>query len=523
MFSKKKLFIALLVLLIAGGGAYFLPRYLRKPLPVGNNYNIVLISIDTCRADFLGCYGNSAISTPNLDRLARNGVLFENFFSTINTTLPSHASLMTGLYPRNHGVARNAMRLSNKNITLAEYLSVKGYNTAAFIGSYALASVFGINQGFKTFDESFIGNAQDYIGRTITMTTKDGKEMETFDTNTNTGDITRPAEEVNQSFFNWLEKNKQQKFFAFVHYYDPHFPYYPPEKWYKKHLASIPADTPLTEQDRIASYQNLVDQIATIDAFQPKSMERMELPPVLHALLELYKSEIEYSDFAVGQIMNRLKQDQINDNTIVIVMSDHGENLVEHFEFNSFLRHGTLTYQTEIHVPFLISCPGLIPSGRRVKGNHSSIDVFPTLLDLTGVPSSLHFDGLSFYRELFGDDSNDKRIIFSEASQPRVKNKRDANETLWLNNGNSASAMMGDYKYMDVPWKKFEGLYQYSQDQAEINNLLRTLEQSDPKVVEQFRKELDQWRTKALVGNIDTQFELSDEEREKLESLGYVQ
>src|SRR5262249_6276611 len=201
---NRKRILVFIILLLALTGIFFGWR-----LAVGERklqgYNVVMISIDTCRADFLRAYGNSAISTPNLDTLAQQGILLEHYYSVINTTLPSHASMMTGLYPRNHGVARNAMRLSNKNLTLAEYLKSQGYHTAAFIGSFALASVFGLNQGFDTYDESFIGDPSQYIGREIELTTKEGKTMEALEPGIPTGDITRSAEQVNHSFFEWMQ------------------------------------------------------------------------------------------------------------------------------------------------------------------------------------------------------------------------------------------------------------------------------------------------------------------------------
>ncbi|HSE42501.1 MAG TPA: sulfatase-like hydrolase/transferase, partial [Acidobacteriota bacterium] len=233
------------------------------------DFNLIVISIDTLRADFLGTYGNTSISTPNLDTLAKESVLFEHFYSTINTTLPSHASLFTGVYPRNHGVARNAMRLAVQNVTMAEVLKSHGYSTAAFIGSFALASVFGLNQGFDLYDESFMGDPSRYIGQTTVIKTKDGKKLESLEPDTRTGDITRSASDVKNSFENWLKTKRDSKFFAFVHFYDPHFPYLPPEKWYRKHLENIPENTPLTEIARINFYPNFRTLVGSVENFRP--------------------------------------------------------------------------------------------------------------------------------------------------------------------------------------------------------------------------------------------------------------
>ncbi|MCI0615754.1 sulfatase, partial [bacterium] len=381
---------------------------------IAKNYNVILISIDTCRADFIGAYGNSAISTPNLDSLAKEGILFEHFYSSINTTLPSHASLLTGLYPRNHGVARNAMRLGAQNQTLTEFLKSQGYSTAAFIGSFALASVFGLNQGFDVYDESFMGDPSKYIGRSLVINMKDGKTLEALEPDTRTGDIMRPAEDVKASFEKWLSKNKDHKFFAFVHFYDPHFPYLPPEKWYRKHMAAIPERTPLTEQDRINFYPNFKTLVGSIENFRPAQIETVEFSPEVDALVHLYSSEIEYVDSVIGELVKDLDRADLRDQTILIVTSDHGENLVEHSRFNSFFRHGLLTFQTETKVPFLISSPGLLDAGMRVSEPASQLDVFPTLLELLGLKSTLRFDGKSLYPVLFGKDKQESpRLIFA--------------------------------------------------------------------------------------------------------------
>lgn len=485
------------------------------------NYNVILISIDTCRADFIGAYGNSAISTPNLDSLAKEGILFEHFYSSINTTLPSHASLLTGLYPRNHGVARNAMRLGTQNQTIAEFLKSQGYSTAAFIGSFALASVFGLNQGFDVYDESFMGDPSKYIGRSLVINMKDGKTLEALEPDTRTGDITRPAEDVKASFEKWLSKNKDHKFFAFVHFYDPHFPYLPPEKWYRKHVAAIPERTPLTEQDRINFYPNFKTQVGSIENFSPAQIDTVEFSPVVDALVHLYASEIEYVDSVIGQLVMDLERSDLRDRTILIVTSDHGENLIEHSRFNSFFRHGLLTYQTETRVPLLISSPGLLDAGLRVSEPASQLDVFPTLLELLGLKSTLRFDGKSLYPVLFGKDKEESpRLIFAEASQPRIR-QEDSADSFWPNNDNSASVWFGEWKYTRVPWKNYEAIFRISQDELEENNLIQLMNQKNPELLKKLQSELSAWQKNAR--NVDTAFTLSKEDREKLESLGYVQ
>jgi arylsulfatase A-like enzyme len=497
-------------------------RYLVFPRKA-EGYNVVLVSIDTCRADFLSVYGNSAISTPHLDALAKKGIVLDHYYSVINTTLPSHASLFTGLYPRNHGVARNAMRLHSKNLTLAEYLKSQGYHTAAFVGSFALASIFGLNQGFDFYEESFIGDPSRFIGREIELKTKEGKTLEALEPDTKTGDITRRAEDVNHAFFQWLDHRPQGKFFAFVHYYDPHFPYYPPEAWYRKHLPTIPEGTPLTERDRTAYYPKFRSAIGMVENFRPGGLNSIEFPPVLQAMLLLYASEIEYTDHALGDLLQKLEEKGLAEHTVIIVTSDHGENLIEHQKFNSFFRHGTLTHETEIHVPFFISCPGVLPQNRRLENVYSELDVYPTILQLLNLKQPGAMDGSSFYPDLFRErKTKEPRLLFAEASQPRITGL-GTQEVSWPNNSNSASLRYGEYKYMDVPWKKYEAVFHIPEDDLEEQNLLGALKLKSPERISRFRSLLKAWRSRVMFGNIDTTFQLSDEDREKLESLGYVQ
>ena len=519
----KKLTIPALGVLIVAAILFLSWRYIfSTSVKRANHYNIVLISIDTTRADFFGCYGNPAVSTPNVDRLAQKGVLFENFYSTINTTLAAHSAMFTGQYPRDIGVGRNSMRLNSKVLTMAEFLHAKGYATAGFIGSFALASVFGINQGFQTYDESFIGDPSSYIAREVEASTKENESFEVIIPNTNVGHIMRTAEEVNQSFFKWLDQKKQDKFFAFVHYYDPHFPYHPPEEWYKKHLEAIPPGTPMIQDEREPIENEFKQKIDPNIRFSAATIDSVKYPPEINALLQLYRSEIEYTDHAIGQIMKKLEKENLLSKTIVIVTADHGENLVEHWNFNSFFRHGFLTYETEIHIPFILSCPGVLPEGRRVNQVSSQIDIFPTLLDLVNIAPP-KVDGISLLTLLFADRSRLNRYIYSEASQPHINLQRQAKHLVWVNDLNSGSVRKDQYKYTMIPNRQFEALYNIQEDPLEEKNVLTDLSKIDPEISVTFRDQLENWRKKARSGNIDSSFELSDEDREKLESLGYVQ
>jgi arylsulfatase A-like enzyme len=186
--------------------------------------NIILITIDTARADHFRCYGNSGIDTPNIDKLADNGVLFENSISPAPITLVSHSSMFTGLYPYAHGIRENGIfYLDNKFLTLAEILKANGYTTAAFVSSYPLHSQFNLGQGFEHYDDQFtrlLSRRQAGIMRW------QGHKITKFE---------RPADKVTLNYLNWLIPNSNKKFFTWIHYFDPHKSYRPPLKYKKKY------------------------------------------------------------------------------------------------------------------------------------------------------------------------------------------------------------------------------------------------------------------------------------------------
>jgi arylsulfatase A-like enzyme len=520
----KKVLLILAILAAVSLTSYAAWKYFHtSKFPIAEGYNIVLLSIDTTRADFFGCYGNSIASTPAVDELASKGVLFEDFYSTINTTLAAHSSMMTGLYPPHHGVGRNSMRLNGSNTTLAEFLQSNGYTTAAFIGSFALASVFNFNQGFQTFDESFIGSPSDYIERQVQVSTREKKKFDVIVPKESVGHISRSADQVNNAFFQWLSRNKNKKFFAFIHYYDPHFPYLPEEAWYKKHLAAIPAGTPLTQDDR-APLENTFKEIIDPEyKFRAAEIGKTPYPNPVDALLKLYLSEIEYADHAVGEVIRKLEMEGLRSKTIFILTADHGENLVEHWEFNSFFRHGFLTHESETHIPFIISAPGFLPQGKRVKQIASQVDILPTIADLFGYRNKPETDGISLLQDLFAERRHSDRAIYMEASQPQIKLQRDAPQMGWVNERNSGSIRWGEYKYTSIPIRQYEAVFHIAKDRTEENDILLPISKSQPKLLIALRDGLEDWRKKIMSGKFDATFKLSEEDQEKLKSLGYVQ
>jgi choline-sulfatase len=271
--------------------------------------NLLLVTIDTLRADHLGCYGYSKIETPGLDRIAQQGVLFENASAPAPLTLPSHASMMTGVYPTVHKVRNTGgFVLSPSQTTLAKILQDQGWDTAAFVGSSVLKRRFGLNQGFATYDDEMLpanGSAQ--------------------------AEPERRAEEVVNRAVKWLDAQSGKPFFLWAHLYDPHIPYDPPAPFREKYR-----DRP-------------------------------------------YDGEIAYTDQQVRRLFEAVARKSPPENTLIAVLSDHGESLAEHGEYT----HGVFLYESTLRIAFLMA-GGPLPKGLRVKQQARTIDLLPTVLELVG-------------------------------------------------------------------------------------------------------------------------------------------
>ncbi|MEE9603798.1 MAG: sulfatase-like hydrolase/transferase, partial [Thermoguttaceae bacterium] len=302
------------------------PRIALEPAAL-KDWNVLLISLDTTRANHLNTYGYQYTKTPVLNRLARGGALFSHAYTPSPATMPAHSSLHTGLYPLNHGVRANGtFRLGDENVTLAETLRDAGYRTGASISAFVLDSRFGIDQGFETFDDD------------LTVGMKHSPNMFRE----------RAAELTNVPVTKWLRENGNERFFYWVHYFDPHAPYAPPEP-FRTQYAGGP-----------------------------------------------YDGEIDYADQQIGKLLDVLDEIGVRDRTLVIVVSDHGEGLGQHGEET----HSLLIYDSTLHVPMIFSAPPPFPQGKVIHDQVCLIDVMPTVLDLLGMAVPENLDGLSLLQEV---------------------------------------------------------------------------------------------------------------------------
>jgi len=304
---------------------------------------VILVTFDTTRADRLGCYGYELAETPTLDRLADEGVLFEQAVSPVPTTLPSHSTMFTGIYPQDHGVRYNIFyRLSEKAWTLAEVLQDAGFVTAAFPASRIVSRPFGLNQGFDTWVDPPKNSEESGEAHPVgTM---------------------RPAGEGVDLTLDWLAEHPDERSFVWLHFYDPHWPYTPPF---------------------------------------PFSSRFRDRP---------YDGEIAYADAQLGRLIQQLEHDGRWDDTLVVVVGDHGEGLYDHNE----RYHSTLVYETTQHVPLIVKAPG-ITSGR-VSEPVSLVDIMPTILDLADVPVPEGLRGISLRDAVEGGEIPRRDIYFEVLS-----------------------------------------------------------------------------------------------------------
>jgi arylsulfatase A-like enzyme/Tfp pilus assembly protein PilF len=306
--------------------------YRRTAAPTARHPNVLLISIDTLRADRLGSYGYGAAQTPALDGLAARGLRFSEAATVTPLTLPAHASLMTGTFPSYHGVRNNGgFRLADDQLTLAEVLRAHGYRTGGFVAAFVLDRRWGLDQGFDRYFDDF--------------------DLTTYPTDIGLEAVQRPGAQVVDRAIEWVDQDRGQPFFAWVHLYEPHAPY---------------------------------DAPATI---------RARFPPTTSGA---YDAEIATADVQVARLLQHLDTGHRLDRTIVVAVGDHGESLGEHGE----LEHGFFVYEATLRIPLIMAGPG-VPAG--VAANQSQIlDVMPTILDLAGVEVPKAVQGRSLVRDVRG-------------------------------------------------------------------------------------------------------------------------
>jgi choline-sulfatase len=395
--------------------------------------NVVVVTVDTLRADHLRCYGYPNIETPTFDALAARGVLFESATAQTPLTPPSHASIFTGQNPNVHKVRNTGgFVLQSSAHPLARLLQEQGWDTAAFIGSAVLKKLFGFGNGFAVYDDEM---------------PRPGKKNEVRE------DPERKAEVVVDHAIEWLNRRPTGKpFFLWTHIYDPHIPYRPPAEFARKYKG------------------------------------------------RLYDGEIAYVDQQLARLLEAVRAKSPEGNTIIAVLADHGESLGEHGERT----HGVFLYDSTLHIPFLMTGPG-IPAGMRVKQQARTIDFLPTLLDLMGGRAPSSVQGVSLVPLLSGKPAATD-VSYGETLYPKMN----------MNWAELRAIRTNRWKYIRAPRAE---LYDLTADPGETRNVIA---QNGPEA-QKFEAQLKAAISPGGTGTEKVETAMLDERvMDQLKSLGYL-
>lgn len=438
--------------------------------------NVILVSLDTLRADHLACYGYSRATSPNLDKLAADSVLFQNTFASSPWTLPSHVSLLTGLDEVNHGVRTLSDKMNPGLPVLADYLRVRGFVTGAFTGGGFVHGIYGFSRGFDSFRIE---------GRVLS----------------NNG-----AQTLADSVLPWLENNRRRKFFLFLHTYQIHQPYFSPAPFNKMFLDP---DAALDRVDPGGLRLNMENR------YQPATEAQRR------NYIGLYDAEIRYTDEAlIGVLVDRLKTLGLYDRTMLVVTSDHGEEFFEHKAWE----HGHALYNESIKVPLLVKFPGSREGGTRVKKIVRLTDIMPTILEEMGIDFPRKaLDGrslLELVREREGQGP--ERTFRSERSgdlvEDRIPGRKAVNQGSFkvIVNEPFTPEQLAYFRFPPPNRERLE-VYDLAADPGETLNLAL----SRPDLARSLRKYLEE-RMKPTGKRPAPSSASIEDVREELKALGYI-
>ena len=450
-------------------GAFVIPRGAVYADSAPNDCNIVLITIDTLRADHLSCYGYERTTSPNIDAIAEKGMLFKNAIAPSSWTAPSMASLFTSVYPVNHGVLHgigyqegrtiNIQEVfSDKLRTLPELLQEQGYSTFGVASNLHLSEKFGFARGFDYFQ------CLPWVS----------------------------AEKVNRTIGFWQDEIKNaEKFFLWVHYFDPHHFYHARSPWIEDYTSQQLTDT-LEFSGK--SWKTLISLIPMLQ----------QNTQALAHLIALYDSEINFVDRAIGNIFRTLSLDN---NTLIIITSDHGEEFLDH----GGLGHGSSLYQELIHIPLIVKLP--------YREKKETIDSTVNLVDI--MPSVLYALNCDNPPQTLGKSFLVERGPFFWLKKFFSKQKVSADTFSELDIGSKQKTLVSfPWKYIYNYRNNTEQLYDLRRDPHELTNL----SEGNTKQRVRLKQNLLDWAETATTYTPQKKpFLLTPEEKERLKALGYMQ
>ena len=432
--------------------------------------NLLLISMDTTRADHLSAYGYARDTSPGLRRLAAEGVRFDAAYSPTATTGPSHASLFTSLYPMTHHVLKNGHVLAPDHETLAEILTAEGYDTAAVVSSYVLNHKFGFDQGFASYDDD--------VSQAVTPSATVEWEGETVE-----GKFYGRADDTTRRARDWLMRrpHPERPFFLFVHYFDPHDPYVPPPD------------------------------------YRPPFELGREMALKLERTIAFYDIELAYTDEQISRLLEALGGMNLADDTLVVVFGDHGEGLMQH----GHMHHGVHIYEEAVRVPLVVRWPGHL-APRSEAQPVQILDLAPTLHALLGAKQGgERFQGRGIAALL--PAAEDGQQVETPDGRPVYLYRRhyaggEVAEGIFAR-GEKFGLRLGDWKLIEGPEEGSLELFDLATDPGEIHNRADV----EGERLRELQARLADWR-QLHGGSAPSAPQLpTEEDRARLEALGYVE
>jgi len=385
-----------------------------------NAKNVILITVSTLRADHAGCLGYKKDTTPNLDKFGSENILFTNAFAASSWAMPAHGSILTSLYPGVHGATHIDKKLAPEHRTLAEILADNGYCTVGFCCNPQLSSELGFAQGFELYDDYSVS---------MMLQSMAFESQELIDINKK-----RTNDLINDAAIRWLQNNTHKPFFMLLHYYDNHWDYLPPAPYDKLYDPNYDGPIDGTNIAREPLFSNVPGQ---------RDIEH---------IVSLYDGEIRQSDNDLGEMLAVLKEKGLFENSIIIIIGDHGEQFYEHGHTS---HHGI--YDELIHVPLAISIPAAKTRGQRINSLVSQVDILPTILDYLGIPIPEKCRGKSLMPVIDGRVEKVNDFVFAEYTGGAVPD--------------CLTVMAQRYKYVEQGGESF--VYDIIEDPSEQNKIFQ--------------------------------------------------
>jgi len=507
-------FLALIFFFLPGKRKTPALHILSSPKSIISRQNVVLVIWDAVRADHLSCYGYSKKTTPHLDKLASEGILFEKAFAPSSHTLESIPSILSSILPTSHQVNDITACLSSELVLLPQIFKALGYQTAAFSFNPYVSPSYGYKKGFNRFfapSELFIKTHKTVFGHLLERSSRVpwlfvltrplfmlSKKLTTINLGETSLHSTDPAH-LTHHLISWIEHHYQRPFFVFAHYEGGHVPYLASPPFIKKFWP----DGPFHEADK-----ELITMVPESPGlFLPFQTGSPLGEADLEKMVALYDAKINEHDFYLGQLINFLKTKGLWENTLVIVTADHGEEFYDHQGWG----HGHSLFQEVIHVPLVMSDLGFLPRGKRVKTPVSLLDWMPTLLSLLNLKSRLKLpyplDGVDI-----------KGLITQTQLSPREK---PIYAELTQGNHKAYALIEGHWKLIKTIFegREYVFLYDLNQDPEEKNDLAPFFHQKKEELLSRLESIVTEAQKKGFKSHSRR---IDKREKEKLRALGYI-